>query len=78
MRGAGGAGALTVETEVGVDTFGEGEPTARCNTSRFELIRATTGRRSVAQMEAWGWEGDARLDLFVLPIFTPRADALVE
>jgi uncharacterized protein (TIGR03083 family) len=78
MRTAGGAGALAVETESGVDTFGDGDSSARCRTSRFELVRAATGRRSVTQIEAWSWDGDPRPDLLVLPIFTPRADALIE
>jgi uncharacterized protein (TIGR03083 family) len=78
MRAAGGVGAFTVESEAGVHTFGEGEPSARCRTSRFELVRAATGRRSVAQIEAWDWDGDVRADLLVLPIFAPRAEPLVE
>jgi uncharacterized protein (TIGR03083 family) len=77
-RDQAGAGALTVESEAGAHTFGTGEPSARCRTSRFEFVRAATGRRSLGQIEAWDWDGDARVDLLVLPIFTPRPDALVE
>jgi hypothetical protein len=29
-------------------------------------------------MAAWDWDGDARAELVVMPIFTPRADPLVE
>jgi hypothetical protein len=78
LRDAADAGALRIETESGTDTFGSGEHSARCRTSRFELVRAATGRRSVAQITAWDWEGDPRPDLLVLPIFTPRPDPLVE
>jgi hypothetical protein len=46
--------------------------------SRFELLRAMTGRRSLDQMRAYGWEGAPSPERLVLPIFTPRADALVE
>jgi uncharacterized protein (TIGR03083 family) len=78
VRDQAGAGALTVESEAGTHTFGSGEPSARCRTTRFELVRAATGRRSLGQMEAWDWDGDARVELLVIPIFTPRPDPLVE
>jgi hypothetical protein len=78
MRDTAEVGALTVETEVGSDTFGTGAATSRCHASRFEVVRAVTGRRSADQMLAWDWEGEPRLDLLVLPIFAPRATALVE
>jgi uncharacterized protein (TIGR03083 family) len=78
LRDQAGAGALAVESEAGTHTFGSGEPSARCRTSRFEFVRAATGRRSVEQMRAWEWDGDPRVDLLVIPIFTPRRDALVE
>jgi hypothetical protein len=29
-------------------------------------------------MLAWEWDGDPRLDLLVMPIFTARAEPLVE
>ena len=78
MREQTGAGALRIETESGTHVFGTGEPTATCTTSRFEFVRATTGRRSVDQIETWSWRGAPRIDLLVLPIFTPRPDPLVE
>jgi uncharacterized protein (TIGR03083 family) len=77
MRDAGGAGALEIGTECGHSVFGTGAPT-RCTATRFEFLRATTGRRSVSQIEAWGWDGDPRVDTVVLPIFTPRPGPLVE
>lgn len=77
MRDADGAGAVAIETECGRSVFGTGAPT-RCTASRFEFVRAATGRRSVSQIEAWGWDGDPRLDTVVLPIFTARPEPLVE
>ncbi|MGZ4691021.1 MAG: maleylpyruvate isomerase family mycothiol-dependent enzyme [Acidimicrobiia bacterium] len=78
IRGGANAGALRVTTESGTHVFGDGEPTATCTTTQFEFLRASTGRRSVRQIETWDWDGDPRLDLLVLPIFTARPDALVE
>jgi uncharacterized protein (TIGR03083 family) len=78
MRDRDGVGALRIETEAGPFTFGGGGVTATCATNRFELIRASTGRRSVDQIAAWGWDGDPRVDLLVMPIFTPRPEPLVE
>lgn len=78
LRQAAGAGALEVESETGTRVFGAGSPTASCHTSRFELVRAATGRRSADQIATWAWDGDARPDLVVMPIFVPRPDALVE
>ena len=44
--------------------------------TRFEFLRATTGRRCRAQIAAYDWVGDAPpLDL-VLARFTARADPL--
>jgi uncharacterized protein (TIGR03083 family) len=77
-RSAGGAGALRIDTEAGSDVFGEGAPTASATITRFELLRAATGRRSLTQIESWEWEGDARADLVVLSLFRPRAEPLVE
>jgi uncharacterized protein (TIGR03083 family) len=78
MREQVGAGALRVETESGAYAFGNGEPRTTCATTQFEFIRATTGRRSVEQIESWSWDGDPCVDTLVLPIFTPRAEPLVE
>lgn len=77
MRDAAGAGALQIDTASAAYVFGAGEP-ARCATTKFEFVRATTGRRSTSQMEAWGWQGEPRVEPLVLPIFTARAEPLVE
>jgi uncharacterized protein (TIGR03083 family) len=73
-----GAGALRLDTDAGSTQYGDGDPTATVATSRFEVVRAATGRRSSAQIDAWDWQGDAHPDLMVLAIFEPRPDALVE
>lgn len=78
MRDGAEAGALRVETEAGPYTFGSGSPTETCATSRFDFVRASTGRRSVEQIAAWDWDGEPRPDLLVMPIFTPRPDPLIE
>ena len=72
IRAAAGVGACEIETDAGAVTFGAGEPTATASTTRFEFFRAATGRRSLSQIEAWGWSGDARPELVVMPIFVPR------
>jgi uncharacterized protein (TIGR03083 family) len=79
IREGEGAGALRVDTESGIHVFGTGEPTASCATTRFEFFRAATGRRSLDQIESWGWDGDDRRPaLIVMPIFTPRPQPFVE
>jgi uncharacterized protein (TIGR03083 family) len=78
IRDGAEAGALTVETEAGPYTFGNGPPTETCATSRFDFVRASTGRRSVEQIAAWDWDGEPRPELLVMPIFAPRPDPLIE
>ena len=78
MRDGAEAGALRVETEAGPYTFGSGPPTETCATSRFDFVRASTGRRSVEQIAAWDWDGEPRPELLVMPIFAPRPDPLIE
>lgn len=79
IRAAAGGGAIQVECETGGHVFGTGEPTASCATTQFEFLRASTGRRSLDQIESWAWAGDDRRpELLVMPIFTLRAEPLVE
>ncbi len=77
-RAGAGAGPLRVETEAGALSASPAEPAAVLRTSRFELLRAMSGRRSAAQLAAYQWSGDARPELVVLGIFVPRATDLVE
>jgi hypothetical protein len=73
-----GSQPLRVETDAGALVVGDGTPVVTVEASRFELLRAMTGRRSLDQMRAYRWEGAPSPERLVLPIFTPRADALVE
>jgi len=52
-----GLGTLRVTTDVGTHDVGDGEPVAALRASRFELVRAMTGRRSGAQVRAYDWDG---------------------
>lgn len=71
---------LRLETDAGVFAAGgAGEPTATVRADRFELFRAMTGRRSLDQIRAFEWDGDAEPGALVLrPVFTARDTALVE
>jgi hypothetical protein len=62
-----------------VCVIGSGAPSAILRASRFELLRAMTGRRSQAQVRAFAWEGQADPErLLLAPFFQPPADDLVE
>jgi len=72
-----GAHGLVLRTEAGTKDLG-GEPRTGVETTQFEILRAMTGRRSRAQVEAYGWDGPPRPEHLVLAIFTLRADDFVE
>jgi uncharacterized protein (TIGR03083 family) len=75
----GGAGALRLVHDAGETVVGEGAPSAAVRTTRFEVVRAAVGRRSLDQIGAWDWEGDARPETVVLSRFSPpRATPLDE
>jgi uncharacterized protein (TIGR03083 family) len=80
MRTQGGAPAIRFETEDGAETVGAGEPVATIEASRFEILRALTGRRTAKEIEAYGWDPQpARPELLLAaPIFTMRAAPLNE
>jgi len=71
---------LTLATEHGTRTVGVGDPSSTVSASRFELLRAMTGRRSLAQMRAFQWEGDPDPQRLVLAadLFTPPVADLHE
>ena len=69
---------LTIETEAGTRTVGDGARQIGVRADRFELVRAMTGRRSADQMRGFDWDGEATPELLVLPIFTARPTPLVE
>src|SRR3954453_8842675 len=72
------APGLVVETGHGSKAVGTGAPPTTVRIDQFELIRAMTGRRSVAQMESYHWDGTPDVEHLVLGIFTPRATDFVE
>ena len=67
----GDTGALRILHDAGESVVGAGEPTATVQTTRFEIVRASVGRRSYDQIAAWDWEGDARPESVVLARFAP-------
>ncbi len=71
--------SVRVRTTDGVD-FGSHDADMTLRGDAFELLRAMTGRRSVAQLRDLNWEGDREL---VIPAFTfgpfrPAADLILE
>ncbi|MGH8985120.1 MAG: maleylpyruvate isomerase family mycothiol-dependent enzyme [Acidimicrobiia bacterium] len=77
-RALDGSQPLRLETDADALDVGDGTPVATVEASRFELLRAMTGRRSLDQMRAYGWEGAPCPERLVLSFFTPRAEPLVE
>ena len=70
-RQRGDTGALRILHEAGETIVGVGEPTATVQTTRFEIVRASVGRRSNDQIAAWVWEGTPRQETVVLARFAP-------
>jgi uncharacterized protein (TIGR03083 family) len=75
----GGPGALEITTEEGSVVLGPGAPASTWRTTRFELLRALTGRRSRAQLGAVDFDGPP-LDglLFDNEFFDPAVHDIVE
>ncbi|MDZ7732414.1 MAG: maleylpyruvate isomerase family mycothiol-dependent enzyme [Acidimicrobiia bacterium] len=73
-----GLDALELRTGEATVVVGGDTATATVEVPRYELLRASLGRRSPAQMRAWAWRGDPEPYLAVLPQFGPRDDDLVE
>lgn len=69
-------GALRVEHDTGTTIFGASDPTTTLRTTRFEFLRATTGRRCPAQIAEYDWDGGTPPDGLVLGLFIIRADSL--
>lgn len=72
------AGALRIQHDAGDVVLGEGEPTATLRTSRFEVVRAAVGRRSLDQIAAWDWDGEAHPETMVLAMFSPARPTPLE
>jgi hypothetical protein len=74
-----GAGSIRFDLGGDVLVAGDGEPASTLTTTRFELFRAVTGRRSDAQLRGYRWDPEPRVEYLILnPIFRPRATDLVE
>lgn len=75
-----GAGTLVVESEQGEKSLGTGEPSSRLRADRFEILRATTGRRSRAQLRAMSWDAPFEPEQLLISSanFTPAANDIVE
>jgi hypothetical protein len=56
VRSRGEVTPVLYVTEVGESLAGAGEPEYRVATSRFEILRATTGRRSAGEIASYGWD----------------------
>ncbi len=59
-------------------TVGAGPAATGLRITRFEFLRAATGRRSESQMASFDWEGDAHPEWLLFEIFAPRATPLIE
>ena len=62
---------LRIVTDDVDKTIGEGDPAVTLRTSTYELWRTLHGRRSLAQVRALDWEGDAESWAGKLCIFGP-------
>lgn len=79
VRTLAGAPAIRFVTERRDDVAGTGEPQVTVRAPRFELLRATTGRRTVQEMTSYGWEPAPDVEvLLAAPFFTIRTDSLGE
>jgi uncharacterized protein (TIGR03083 family) len=76
---AAGEQPLRFEGETVRATAGTGEPVATVRAPTFELVRAITGRRTLAEIAAYEWEPEAQCDRVVaLPLFTAAPTSLGE
>jgi uncharacterized protein (TIGR03083 family) len=72
LKQAGLAPLRLRDPDTGFDvTAGRGEPAATVTAPVFELFRALAGRRSRAQVAAFGWDGDSAPYLEAFCIFGP-------
>jgi len=73
-----GVPALRIRYDGKERVCGQTEPVATVTAERYELLRALTGRRSRAQIEAFDWEGDRATYVPLIPAYGERLDDLVE
>jgi uncharacterized protein (TIGR03083 family) len=79
IRPAAGGPTMRFLTEKGEEVSGPGEPVVTLRAPRFEVIRATTGRRTEAEIAGYEWEpaADPQM-LLAAPFFTIRTESLGE
>jgi uncharacterized protein (TIGR03083 family) len=78
-RTRGGAPALRFVTDHGEILAGTGDEPPTVTASRFELLRATSGRRSATEIAAYGWDPEPMPErLLAAPIFCLRSETLGE
>jgi uncharacterized protein (TIGR03083 family) len=74
-----GAPAIRFVTERSDDVAGVGDPRVTVRAPYFELFRATTGRRTAAEMERYEWEPAPEPEMILAaPFFTIRTESLDE
>jgi uncharacterized protein (TIGR03083 family) len=78
-RAAAGGTGLRFLTEHDDVVAGAGKPAATVRASRFEVLRAATGRRSASEIAAYEWDPQVAPEtILAAPIFTMRATPLNE
>jgi uncharacterized protein (TIGR03083 family) len=78
-RTRGGLPAIRMITETDDIVAGAGEPHATVEASRFELLRAATGRRSASEVASYRWDPGPEPELLLAgPIFSLRTEPLDE
>ncbi len=78
-RTRGGGPCFRFVTEDGEVLVGVGDDPPTVTASRFELLRASSGRRSASEIAAYTWDRTAVPErLIAAPIFTLRAAPLAE
>ena len=71
--------ALRIVTDAGETVSGTGEPVATIRTTRFDFVRAVSGRRTAEEISAFDAQGEVDPTLIVFaPTFTMRATSLGE
>jgi uncharacterized protein (TIGR03083 family) len=79
VRTVRGAPAIRFVTERGEQIAGAGTPAVTVQASCFELVRATTGRRTRKEIEAYAWEPEPDPPMLIAaPFFTIRTESLGE
>jgi uncharacterized protein (TIGR03083 family) len=78
-RSRSGAQAIRYVIESGELIAGAGDPVVTVEAPRFELLRAAVGRRSIAEVERYGWDPEPNPTLLIAaPIFRMRDEPLDE